>query len=402
MVPTPQTGFATLARHPRVAAALAHIDAADTETIGDMVALTQIPAPSGSEQLRGTWFADKLRALNIDVAHPDEVGNIRGLRPGSSTAAPIMLVSHLDTVFSADTDLRVRRDGDRICAAGISDNSRGVAALVRIASALHAADLRTQRALAFVGSVGEEGAGDLRGVKHLFSGDVNCAAFVAVDGAGVHRVVHRAVGSRRLRVTIHGPGGHSWIDRGTAHPAHALAAAIALAAPSARFPESSFSVGRIESGTGINVIPVEAHADIDIRSEDSREIARIEVGLRESIDRALHDANTVRRERSAPLTCTVTSIGDRPGGRTAPESDLVRMACDATRYCGFTPELGSSSTDANVPMSRGIPSIAIGAGGDAGGMHTTEEWYDNTDGVAGLKRLLLLAVSLAGVSEMDY
>lgn len=397
--------MSALASHPRVAAALAYIDATDADTLADMIAITGIPAPSGAEHARGIWLRSKLAPLGFDVAPADEVGNIRARRAnargtkhsGNGRTPVILFASHLDTVFSADTDLAVRTDGDRIHAPGISDNGRGVAALIRLADVLHATGLETRNIIELVGTVGEEGAGDLRGVKHLFAGPLPCDAFIAVDGAGLHRIVHRAVGSRRVRITIRGPGGHSWIDRGAAHPVHALASAIALASAHAAYPQSSFSVGRIDGGTGINVIPSEAFADVDIRSEDGGEIARIDAALRTAVQDAVQGANAARRENSPELTFTIAGIGDRPGGDTSADADLVRYAWEATRYCGGTPDLASSSTDANVAMSRGVPAIAIGAGGEAGGMHTTAEWYENTDGAAGLKRLLLLALSLTDV-----
>jgi acetylornithine deacetylase/succinyl-diaminopimelate desuccinylase-like protein len=385
-----------VASHPRVTAALSYLDATDGMVLDDMVELTSIAAPGGSERARGEWLTARLRALGLDVAAPDDAGNIRAVRAGRDPAAlPVFLVSHLDTVFDADTDLAVTRHHGRIHAPGISDNSRGVAALVAIARTLRETQIVTRAPLVFIGSVGEEGAGDLRGVKHLLSHDVACAAFLAVDGAGLNRIVHRAVGSRRFRVTVRGPGGHSWVDRGTAHPVHTLAAAIAHATESARYPRSSFSVGRMEGGTGINVIPVDAIAEIDIRSEDGDEIARVEAALRDALSHAITAANDRRKEGTAPLTHEITLIGDRPGGSTPADAAVVRLAWEATRVVGATPELTSSSTDANVPMSLGIPAIAIGAGGDAGGMHTTDEWYSNENGPAGLKRLLLLVLALS-------
>jgi acetylornithine deacetylase/succinyl-diaminopimelate desuccinylase-like protein len=387
----------TLATHPRVAAALEYIDSHDDDVIRDMITLTSIAAPSGSEKARGEWLSEQWRALGLDVASPDAVGNIRGRRPGINDGAAVWFVSHLDTVFDAATDLTVIRSKGRVSAPGISDNSRGVCAIICLARTLHALGLKTRTPIEFIGSVGEEGAGDLRGVKHLLSGDVSCAAFVAVDGAGLHRIVHRAVGSHRVRVTIRGPGGHSWVDRGTAHPVHALSAAIGMARRAVTTLQSSFSVGRIEGGTGINVIPVEAFAEIDIRSEDQREITRIMHVLEHAVASAISECNDGRKEGTQPLTHEILTIGNRPGGMTPAESRIVRVAWDATRYVDTVPELTSSSTDANVPMSLGVPAIAIGAGGDAGGMHTTEEWYSNENGTAGLKRLLLLALTLCDV-----
>jgi acetylornithine deacetylase/succinyl-diaminopimelate desuccinylase-like protein len=328
------------------------------------------------------------------VDEPDAVGNVCARRGDALPA--VILAAHMDTVFPADTQLRITRDGDRITGPGISDNARGLAAIIRIAAALDIAQVRTRRAIHFIGTVGEEGAGDLRGVKYLFAGDVTPAAFVAVDGAGISRIVHRAVGSRRLRVTVNGEGGHSWIDRGVAHPVHALAAGIAAVKHSAT-SHSSFSVGRIEGGTGINVIPTRAFADVDIRSEDAGEVSRIESAFRNAIEAAVESENAERKSGSASLSVAIEVTGDRPGGAVSADDHIVRCAWEATRYCGAAPELTSSSTDANVPISRCIPAIAIGAGGDAGGMHTLSEWYSNRDGVRGLRRLLILTLLLAGL-----
>ncbi|MEO5509346.1 MAG: M20/M25/M40 family metallo-hydrolase [Longimicrobiales bacterium] len=386
-----------MALHPRVTAAIAHIDASDAETVADMIAVTRIAAPSGAEGPRGVWLSERLRAQGLTVSPPDPVGNVIATRTGQdATLPPVILASHMDTVFAADTALDVMHHGPRICAPGISDNGRGQAALIRLASALHTAGIVTRHPIWFVGTVGEEGAGDLRGVKQLFSGDVTAAAFVAVDGAGIDRIVHRAVGSRRLRVSIDGPGGHSWIDRGSAHPIHALASALANAAALAQYPRSSFSAGRVEGGTGINVIPQQAWVEIDIRSEEGAETGRIETATRTAVATAVAGANAARRDGTAPLHYEITTIGDRPGGMTPVDADVVRHAVMATERCGIKPELVSSSTDANVPMSLGIPSIAVGAGGNAGGMHTTDEWFDNENGTAGIRRLLLLTLAVTG------
>ena len=386
--------LASLLANPRVAAALDHIDRHDRDTLADMEAVTSIAAPSGNESARGEWLAGRLREAGLTVQAPDAVGNVCALRPGSDDSPPVVLAAHLDTVFPADTDLTVRHTAGRMESPGIGDNGRGIAALVRIACALHGAAVSTSHPILFVGTVGEEGAGDLRGVKHLFA-DLDAAAFIALDGAGADRIVNRAVGSRRLRVTCNGPGGHSWVDRGTANPVHALASAIAAVTGVARYPESSLSVGRIEGGTGVNVIPARAVIDVDIRSESGAEIHRIEVTLRQALDLAVREANGERATGTRELDYDVVVTGDRPGGETPVESDIVQAAIAATTRLGCDPELSSSSTDANVPISLGIPSVAIGGGGETGGMHTTAEWYSNKEGAAGIKRALLLALLIA-------
>jgi acetylornithine deacetylase/succinyl-diaminopimelate desuccinylase-like protein len=382
---------------PQIQAALDFIDSTDDQTVEDMIELTKVPAPSGSERERGEWFANRMRAAGLDVAYPDAVGNVRARTCGDLPS--VMLVSHLDTVFAAHVPLTVTLADGRIYAPGISDNGRGVATLIRVAAALKHAGIETTRAIEFIASVGEEGAGDLRGVKHIFACDERPHCFIAVDGAGLGRIVHRAVGSRRFRIHVKGPGGHSWIDRGIAHPVHALSRAIAAVSFIANIPESSLSVGQIGGGIGINVIPTIASADVDIRSEDGREIARIETAMREAVRSAVDEANAARKGGSQALTFDIVSIGDRPGGATDESQDVVRHAMLITQSLGTEAELVSSSTDANVPISLGVPAIAIGAGGDAGGMHTTGEWYSNENGALGVKRVLLLALALAGMAQ---
>ena len=385
--------MAGLAADMRVRAALDFIDATDADTVADMAAVTRIPAPSGGEAARAAWLGGRLLACGLDVAPTDEVGNLRARR-GTESLPPVILASHLDTVFPADADLTIRHAGGRICAPGISDNGRGIAALIRIAAALQHARIETRHPLELVGTTCEEGAGDLRGVKHLFAQNAECAAFIAVDGAGVNRIVHRAVGSRRVRIVIDGPGGHSWVDRGTANPLHALADGIA-ASHSVTEHGVSFSVGRIEGGTGVNVIPATAYADIDMRAEEGAALGRLEKRVRAAFADAVTAANARRRPRTGALTMRIAITGDRPGGIVDVNAPIVRYATAATRCVGGTPELTGSSTDANVPLSLGIPAITVGAGGDAGGMHTLEEWYSNEGGAAGIRRLLLLTLALA-------
>lgn len=322
---------------------------------------------------------------------------------GPAEGAPgVVVAAHLDTVFPADTDVEPRREGRRIHAPGITDNCRGLAAMLALVRVLVPGGEPPPSRVLFVATVGEEGIGDLRGMKHLFRDGSplrEAGAFVALDGSGIRRIVHRAIGSRRLRVEIHGPGGHSWSDRGAPNPVAALGACIA-ALGGLELPHparSSLTVARIGGGSSVNSIPEGAWMETDLRSEVPGVLAAVEADLRSALASAVDDENAGRRRGTAPLTHEVRLIGDRPSGETAAEAPLVRAAAAITRSLGAEPQLVGSSTDANVPMALGIPSIAIGAGGDSGGIHTLDEWYANDGGPVGVERALLVVLAAAGV-----
>ena len=396
--------IAAVAETPTVERARSVLRDTDQETVRAMIELTEIPAPPFAEATRGAAVASRFRQLGLADVTTDDAGNVLARVPHAGDGGdPILVVAHLDTVFPADTDVRVRVDGERLRAPGISDNSRGLAAMLALARALRAAELQPQRPLVLAASVGEEGIGDLRGVKHLFrrgSAWRQAAAFVALDGAGSRRVITQGVGSRRFRVRLHGPGGHSWADWGRANPVHALGAAIGELSrvPLPRTPRTTLTVARIGGGSSVNAIPEEAWLEVDLRSERSSMLEELEQRLRDSVQAALRRVNAERRRGTAALRLEIERIGDRPGGETPPDSPIVQAARGATHYFGETPELASSSTDANVPMSLGIPSITIGAGGEAGGTHTLEEWYVNSAGARGVERALVTVLALAGVA----
>jgi acetylornithine deacetylase/succinyl-diaminopimelate desuccinylase-like protein len=385
----------------RRARELAH--GTDDATLRDQLELVRIPAPPFGEAERGAEVLARFHALGFAAAAADEVGNVVATLSGEPGHAPVVVAAHLDTVFPAGTDVEPRFEGGRIYAPGITDNTRGLAGMLAVARAARSAGVRTRRPVHFVATVGEEGTGDLRGVKHLFrtgSPLRTAAAFVALDGSGMRRIVQRAIGSRRLRVTVEGPGGHSWADRGSPNPIVALGAATAeistLALP---HPErSSLTVARIGGGTSINAIPDAAWMELDMRSEAPGVLPDIEASVRGIVSRVVREESNGRRTGTHPLRARVEVIGDRPSGETAPNTELVRIATRATAAVGGRPELVSSSTDANVPMALGIPSIAIGVGGDSGGIHTTEEWYSNEGGASGVERALIIILEAAGAT----
>lgn len=406
MIPTSGPAeIGALTALPAVARARRLLREIDAETIADQVDLVQVPAPSLDEGARAAHFQERCRALGLGDTHLDEVGNVLVQLPASATvqsAPPVLLAAHLDTVFPRETVLTPRWEGDRIYVPGISDNARGLAALLALGRALCGAGLRTRHPVVLVATVGEEGRGDLRGVKHLFregSSWRSAAAFIGVDGTGMRRVVNQALGSRRLRMQLAGPGGHSWADWGRVNPIHAAGRAVAELASllSPRDTRSTLNVGRIGGGTSINTIPADAWLELDLRSEEGHALAELETRARAAIELAVEEANRLRRAGTEALDLSIDLVGDRPAGLTPPGTPLVRAACAATAYLGEAPELVASSTDANMPISLGIPAITLGAGGRSGGAHTTEEWYENEGGVAGLERLLLSVLAVAGV-----
>jgi tripeptide aminopeptidase len=366
-------------------------------------ALCEIPAPPFGESARAEFMRGRLEACGLEGAHVDAEGNCVALRRGRAERPLLVISAHLDTVFPAGTDCTVSCDAaGRMRAPGIADDGCGLAALVALARALRECSIETVGSLLFVATVGEEGEGDLRGVRHLltageWAGRAN--AFISIDGPGLERITHAALASRRYRVTCRGAGGHSWGDFGVPNPVHALGRAVArLAAyPAPKRPRTTFNVGRIEGGSGVNVIPSEAHMDVDLRSESGAELGRLDAFFRRAAREAAEDETAARRPGAPPLELEVKLIGDRPGGATPPEHPLVRLATEATRAVGSKPFLDCSSTDSNIAISRGLPAVTIGAGGTSGSTHTLEEWYDPAGRDLGLKRALLVALGAVGL-----
>lgn len=372
----------------------------DTRTLDLQVELTEIPAPPFCEGPRGDWMEARFRELGLAGVHKDSVGNVLGWLSGRGDD-PLIVSAHLDTVFPLDTDVTVRRDGDLLRGPGISDDGRGLAALLALAGAFQATELETETPVLMVATVGEEGLGDLRGVKHLFrDGGVgqDAAGFISLDGAGIDRIVSSAVGSYRFRATISGRGGHSWVDFGMPNPLHALARAIcgwtSLELP--QTPTSTLTVARTGGGSSINAIPDLAWAEVDIRSEDPGVIGDLVRRSQQIVESAV--ASESDRARKGPeLRLDIEVLGERPPGASDPSTPLLHVACAATEAVGDTPCALSASTDANVAMALGIPAVTLGAGGQAGLAHTTDEWFRNVRGVEGIVRALLTIVGFAGI-----
>jgi tripeptide aminopeptidase len=386
---------------PPVADARATLAAGDAETLDTQIAVSEIAAPTGEESERGEWVAARFRALALADVRSDAAGNVTGTRAGSEDSAPVVICAHLDTVFPREVPLRVQRDGARLIGPGIGDNGRGLAAMLALAGVIDGAKLRTRAPVVFAATTGEEGAGDLRGAKELFASAMSgaCAA-IALDGAGDERIVHRALGSRRFRIHFRGAGGHSWTAFGVPNAVHAAALAGALLARTAlpTLPRTTLSVGRIGGGISVNAIPDDAWLEIDLRSTSEHTLRTYEGEIRAAAHAALHEENLRGARGAPPLTVSITVIGDRPSGETDASLPLVSAALEATRLIGRDPDLATASTDANVPISRGIPAIAIGAGGRGGEAHTVAEWFENSAGHLGIVRALAIVTAVAGVA----
>ena len=391
-----------LLSHDRVRAARAHIEHSDEATLARQATLSAIPAPTGAEGARGARVAEMLDEAGLEDVTVDEVGNVRGWhRSGTSNDGCVVLSAHLDTVFGPELDVSVARRGARLEGPGIADNARGLAALVTIGEALVHSRVATARPVLLAATVGEEGSGDLRGVRHLFGPSahppIRPLAFIALDGAGIERIVHRALGARRYRVTYSGPGGHSWAAFGVANPANAVGRAVAAVAriPTHHAPRTTHAVVRLGGGTGLNSIPQQAWFDLDLRSEDPRALEKLDGAVQAIVREALDEENRHRLPGTAPLTLDVRRVGDRPSGLTPRTHPLVQTAVAATRAVGHEHQLACASTDANVPIALGVPAVALGAGGRAGDAHLPTEWYENEQGALGIVRALLVTAAMA-------
>ena len=392
------TGSNTARTHRALAAAHGRIKARDAVTIETQIAVSEIAAPTGEERARAEWVAARLRTLGFSEARIDAAGNVVATRAGMERVQPVLVCAHLDTVFSRDVALTFRRDGDRVTGPGIGDNGRGLAAMLAIAEEIDGHALGTRRPIVFVATTGEEGAGDLRGAKYLFAHlDDEPAAAIALDGAGDERIVHKALGSRRYRISYRGAGGHSWAAFGIPNAVHAAASAASMLAslPLPKTPRTTLSVSRIGGGTSINSIPEEGWLEVDLRSTSSSVLDRFDREIRIIVRAAAQQENARRATATPPLSHDVMVIGNRPSGELSSDHPLVVSAMEATQLIDREPELAAASTDANVPIALGVPAIAIGAGGRGGDAHTPGEWYDNTDGPLGIARALTILVTAA-------
>ena len=397
------TSVSSLLQNKRVVQALAALEQLSSWTTEQQILLTEIPAPTFQESPRGEAIRKLFAGAGLRT-RTDSAGNVIGERPGSSRKDAVLISAHLDTVFPPGTCVKVRRDGRRLNAPGISDNGTGLAALVCLARALHTAKMRTQFTLLFAANSCEEGEGNLRGMRKLVETfRPRLRAVIAVDGAATDHITTMALASRRLEVALTGAGGHSWADFGMPNPVHALTRGVNkfLATRVPENPRTTFNVGVIQAGTSVNTICGRAVAKVDMRSESETELDRLEAALRKSIDAGVAEematAAEVGHASDPRIEVAYRSLGDRPGGELPSDAPLLEAVRQADRHLNNQSRLERSSTDANIPLSLGIPAIALGGGGRSGGAHSPCEWYDPSGRELGLKRILLTALAISGV-----
>ncbi len=391
-----------LANQPGIRAAFEAIVELEPRTRDDHIALTEIPAPPFQEERRAQRYSEMLQAAGSVEVEIDEVGNVIARRRGTKGERVVALAAHIDTVFPEGTDVTVRVEGNKFTAPGIGDDTRGLIVVLTALRAMNQANIETEADLLFIGTVGEEGLGDLRGAKHLFRDNgLNIDSWIAVDGGGLDRVVHQGIGSIRYRVTFKGPGGHSWGAFGLANPAHALARAIhtfdeEASLYVAKGPRTSYNIGRIGGGTSVNSIPFESWLEVDMRSVSPEQLDGINQLFRNAVTKAVDEQNKIRRNGD-PVTAEMEMVGNRPSGSIDPSTPIIQRAMATTRFFGKEPSLGTGSTDSNVPIARGIPAVTIGRGGEGDGAHSLREWWADVDGYLAIQRALLLAVAEAGL-----
>jgi len=389
-------GPADVMRDAPVKTALAALKANEAQTIADQIRFCEIPAPSFKEEVRGAELKRVFQELGLDDVKVDKVGNVLGTYRGAAAHPHLVLAAHLDTVFPEGTDVHVKREGNVLHGPGIGDDCRGLAVMVAMIREMKRAKVQTAGSITFVANVGEEGLGDLRGVKELFretlKGQID--SFISIDGTGVH-VTNVAVGSHRYRVTFTGPGGHSFGAFGLANPMGAMGRAIAkiqeMQVP--RQPKTTFNVGRVGGGTSVNSIPFEAWMEVDMRSSDPASLASVDANFQKAVDTAVQEENQ-RWGKAGVITVKKELVGDRPAGSTPENSAIVRAGLGAATALGFSANLGEGSTDSNIPMSMHVPSITIGGGGRGRDAHALTESFDTTDGWMGAQHALLVALSL--------
>lgn len=396
-----------LASQPRVHAAFQWFHLQERKVMQWQRELVAIPAPPFGERARAEWLAERFRELCLEQVEIDKEGNVLGLLRGEKPLPGpcVVLSAHIDTVFPRDIPIEPILENNRLSAPGACDNGAGIAGLLAIAAALASCGIELPGELLFVGNVGEEGEGDLRGIRYLYGMSPwreRISANVVLDGAGSDVVVTQALGSRRYAVSIVGPGGHSWTDAGTLNPIVILSRAI-LALSEVELPDSprtTLNVGTIEGGSSVNAIPERATARFDLRSLEAEQLIRLEVALHRAVEDAVLAANESAQHNQSngrargAVRFEIERIGERPSGRLAQDAPLLDALRAVDRHLGIRTEERVASTDANIPLSLGIPAISIGAGGDGGGIHTRGEWYDAADRELALKRILLLLLAL--------
>lgn len=404
--PSTEALYATLAATPAVRAALDFLKADDAATLADQKALVVIPSPTSKEQQRAQYYLGRLKSVGLDDVRMDSASNVCGVLHGSGNGAgpKLLLSAHLDTVFPEGTDLSIKEKDGKLYAPGIADDARGLAAMLSVVRGLRAAQLRTVGDVWFCGTVGEEGLGDLKGIKQVFKDHKDIDGYIALESPTVanEEISYQAAGSNRYRISYKGPGGHSYQAFGLPSAIHALGRAIAgisdLETP--KVPKTTFTVGTIAGGTSVNSIAADATMDLDMRSNDNAALLALESrALQIARDAAVTEN---RRWGSDKLKVDITQVGARPAGSPSPDSSVVHALWLGVRATGGTPRLaGARSTEANLPISLGIPAAVVGAGGFSQGIHSPDEWFDPTNAYLGASKTLLAIVGLAGLDGVS-
>ncbi|MCW3081951.1 M20/M25/M40 family metallo-hydrolase [Segetibacter sp.] len=375
----------------------------EPETEKNLVTLTEIPAPPYKEQKRAEKYLEMMKASGVDSIWMDKAGNVIALRKGKSGKKTVVIEGHLDTVFPEGTDVTVKHRGDTLAAPGIGDDTRGLALVLAVLRSMNKANVKTDANILFAGVVGEEGLGDLRGTKELFSSGLKIDSYIAVDGGGIGGITYGGVGSHRYRITFKGPGGHSYGAFGLANPHNAAARAIHYFVTNAdAFTKSgiktTYNIGVVGGGTSVNAIPYESWMEVDMRSESAERLAAIDKLLQAALQRGLKEENEIKR-RGADLTVDIKLVGDRPSGVQNPTIPLLQRAMASANFLGAESKLGISSTNSNIPISKGVPAATIGRGGVGGGGHALTEWWVNDKGYLAIQNALLILVLEAGLVD---
>jgi tripeptide aminopeptidase len=391
--------YESILSDPNVQIGLSFIKADSGNTLADQIEISGISAPTFQEHARGAYFKTCLEQLGLEDIHTNEIGNVSGVRRGRGNGPKLMVSAHLDTVFPEGTDLKVREVNGRYIGPGIADDSRGLATLLSLARAFRETGIETEGDLVFCSTVGEEGLGGFRGAKAVFQEGHDLDGFITIEPGQPTRTTYMAMGARRYSITYKGPGGHANSAFGTPSATHALGRAIAQISdvkPPAS-PRTTFTVAVISGGTAVNAIASEATMSIDMRSSSNEELAKLEMRFIAIFHEAA-EAENKRWNKSDDIKLEITMLNSRPAGAQSPNDPIVQAALASAEAIGFTPLLsGPGNTDANVPITLGIPALALGGGGDNGRAHTLEEWYDPTDAHYGVQKIFLTLIGLVGI-----
>lgn len=403
ITPKYRTEIKTLSEQAVIKSAFQTILDLEPETKQNLITLTQIPAPPYKEKMRAEKFRQMMQAIGVDSLWTDTAGNVIGLRKGKKRTKTIVFEGHLDTVFPEGTDVTVKERGDTLFAPGVGDDTRGLAVLLTVLKAMNKANVKTDADVLFAGVTGEEGLGDLRGVKNLFKTGLKIDSYIAIDGGSIANMTTGGVGSHRYRITFRGPGGHSYGAFGLANPHNAAARAVYYFTNAAdsftqKGIKTTYNVGVIGGGTSVNAIPFESWMEVDMRSESAERLAGVDKLLQDAIQRGLKEANAMKRS-GKDLTVDIKLVGDRPPGTQDPSLELIQRAGAASIVLGEEPYHNISSTNSNIPISKGVPAVTIGRGGKGGGAHSLNEWYLNEKGYLAPQYGLLLLVAEAGLAK---